>query len=699
MRNKKIGKKRSEAFFIITNLILSIVAVAFLIGLEARVVSGDGEYDGRVNPDTGVGAPATTPTLAGGAGAVSWGKVFGLEPVGIPKATGGVSPSTAAFAQPFVQAFVWALYVYGAVQIVGSIFGLPKEQVNAVAQAAALGMLAGRGSFLLFGKGGLLTQGVWSKGIFQFMGAHPVIVGIAVAVIVFIATYKDVSYKVVSFNCMPWEAPRGGANCEKCNVEDKECSEYRCKSLGQSCQLTPGEKGMCTWVNRNDVTSPIITPLKSALSKGYDYKPMTPRPPGGGTEVIKIGGKCIEAFTPIQFGINTNEPTQCKIDYNHTKTYDEMQYYFGETNLYDYNHTQKLNLPSPDAINGSLQIKNDGIYTLYVRCMDANGNSNDDEYAIRFCVEPGPDTAPPSIEETSILDGMPVSYGADKVDIIVYTNEPADCKWSRENQNYENMENSMTCATQIYEIEANLLYACSSTLTGIKDREDNEYYFRCMDQPWLTGEQEKDRNVMTQSKKLTLKGTQPLNIIRVEPNGTITGSTSVINVTLEVETDDGYKEGEANCFYSPTENEKDYNLFFETNSYLHKQRQDLTAGEYTYYFKCVDLGGNAAYSKTSFTIEVDTAPPAIVRAYHDRDSLKIITNKDALCVYSTVSSSVCNYDFKDGIEMIHESSSRLTEHSVEWQTDRTYYIKCKDKNGQQPSPNDCSIIIRPSSLI
>ena len=60
---------------------------------------------------------------------------------------------------------------------------------------------------------------------------------------------------------------------------------------------------------------------------------------------------CIKAFTPLTFGITTNEPAQCKIDLEHKNTLDEMQFFFGNTNLYLYNHTQQFSLPAPNACN------------------------------------------------------------------------------------------------------------------------------------------------------------------------------------------------------------------------------------------------------------------------------------------------------------------------------------------------------------
>jgi len=61
------------------------------------------------------------------------------------------------------------------------------------------------------------------------------------------------------------------------------------------------------------------------------------------------------------------------------------------------------------------------------------------------------------------------------------------------------------------------------------------------------------------------------------------------------------QNGEAFCYYTTDEgvdgrgDEDEFILFSNTEANVHEQRQDLISGEYTYYFKCVDLGGNTVY--------------------------------------------------------------------------------------------------------
>jgi len=606
-------------------------------------------------------------------------------------------------ADAILSGIQWAAIAYLAVQMIGKLLGVEEEKVDALSCAAAAAF--GVGKLVAVGgqKGGILAK--WFHGGKAFAPGVPWVAGIVAGLIVLELTYKEESKKIVTFECYPWEAPTGGENCEKCNSELYPCTEYRCKSLGQACQLLNQGTGeeKCTWVNPQDVKSPIIQPWKDVLSEDHVYKPDNAiRPPDRGVKIIyeKSSDRCIKAFTPLTFGITLNEPAQCKIDYNRTLKYEEMAYYFGGSNIYKYNHTQTLSLPSPDSINEEApEIKADGTYNLYVRCQDANGNANDDLFVFSFCVEKGPDVTPPRIEGTSIANEMPFQYGLNETELEVYVNEPADCKWSRVDESYDNMEHNMSCSQHIWEMNNQMLYKCTTTLTDLEDYKDNIFYFRCKDQPWLKGtDKEADRNVNVESYKFVLKGTQPLNIVRVKPNGTITGYSTLATVNLEVETEAGYNYGDAWCSYTniTIENAKedDWIQMYETGTNIHKQRLDLPEGEHTYYIQCVDLGGNAAYSNTTFRVEIDSEAPIVVRAYQDSGKLKIITDEKSICSYNTNEEKGCSFDIEEGTNMPYSNS---TEHFAEWQEGKTYYVKCKDLNERQPLPTECSIIVRAES--
>ncbi len=133
-------------------------------------------------------------------------------------------------------------------------------------------------------------------------------------------------------------------------------------------------------------------------------------------------------------------------------------------------------------------------------------------------------------------------------------------------------------------------------------------------------------------------------------------------------------------------------MFFNTDSHEHTQDLHLAEGDYEYWIKCIDLGGNSDTNKTEFKVESDLEAPIVVRAYHEESYLKLITNEEAECVYDTVD---CNYLFDDGIKITVVDE---TKHFADWNTKIDFYIKCKDEYGNQPLPNKCSLIARPFEI-
>jgi hypothetical protein len=617
--------------------------------------------------------------------------------IGAPSVEGGIEPykigdTTIASGgnAALLRGAQWALVAYGIGQMIGSMAGMDKSGTKALSNSLAAGAFAYQAVQAL-GKGGYSSlQG----SVGNWLAKYPGYVGLAVAVVVFLLTYKKQKQQLVSFQCLPYEPPLGGSACEKCNANPLQpCSEYRCKALGQACELL--NKGTtheaCTWVSPKDVNTPIITPWAQALKPtGLVYNPDNAVRPGAhGVKITSTASDgCLPAYTPLQFGITTNEPAQCMIDYNMTTNFTDMRFYFGD-NYYSYNHTEQMSLPSPSSADTDMSplLQNDGSMSLFVRCQDANGNANVDAYSISFCVSKAPDTTPPVIVSTSITDGSAVQYNADNVPIEVYVNEPATCKWSNQDKTYDDMENNMKCATDASQVNAALQYTCSGNLTSVTNQQDNKYYFRCMDQPDAN---QSSRNVMRQSYSLTLRGTQPLNIVSVGPNSTVSASTSVVPVDLTVETDDGADTGKAVCYFSPSGSTGSYVQMYKTNDVFHDQPLSLTAGDYDYFIRCVDSGGNSADTNTTFSVSVDNQAPIVTRVYKQgTDTLQIITNENAQCYYSMTS---CNYEIKDGQLMSYANPDNQMVHTTGWKANSPYYIKCRDQFGNEPNPNSCSII-------
>ena len=705
-------------------LILSLFSFMFLIAESSRVSGqwGAAFYGSRIKSDS-VDIPNAPSSLKNTAGQQGGAKTSTLTeaskvdytppPKSINNPDGGATGGPGGGTQtpegftggPFgtsgwfghlALGIQTALLVVGAIQLIGNLAGWDESLTNTLSIAAGAGIMVTAGIHAIGPTGanwGWYSADSWlatTKGPLTGAGW----VGIAVAVIVFAIMYKKESKEIYNFQCLPYEAPVGGKDCEACNKDSfRPCSEYRCRALGQACELvnvgSSDEK--CIWVNPNDVLSPTITPWDTPLTENHRYTNHDTRPSSLGTKIVKNGATngCLQAFTPLSFGITTNEPAQCKMDLEHKNTFDEMQYFFGNTNLYLYNHTQQFSLPSPNSLNAEVpELQADGKYDFFVRCRDKNGNENVDEFAIQLCVDPSPDTTAPVIVDTSIPSESYVKFGVQSVPVQFYVNEPATCKWSSQDKSYDVMENSMTCATSLTQVNARSLYSCNTNFTGIIDRKINNFFVRCKDQP---SKSEEDRNVNVVSYKYNLIGSQPLNIISVSPDGTVTGNTNTVPVNLKVITDDGASEGIAICAFSPTGLPNSFIPMFETRAVEHTQRLDLTTGNYNYKIRCSDFGGNSAEAEISFSVFVDINAPLVTRAYRDssNNALKIVTNEDASCTYSLNS---CNFNFDEGIKLLYISTSNKKSHYAKWEPNLVYYIKCRDVFDNELGPNTCSFV-------
>jgi hypothetical protein len=588
-----------------------------------------------------------------------------------------------------ISSLAWAGMVSMAVKFIGPMLGYKKEFTDALSTALFGGILAGQ-----------LTTKIAAKG---FKGKHANIksgtiggiVGAGVGIALFMFSYMKKERGTFTFTCQPWDAPTGGNKCEECNKGLLPCSEYQCRSLGQACELlNPGtDDEKCAWVNRQDVNPPIIEPSESYLLEGYQYGTQTT---GVTVEYREATAPyCARAFTPISFGLTLNEPGKCKIDLLRKDNFEDMSFFLS-SGLLLYNHSYAMTLPSPSALESeNITIENDGEYELYVRCQDANGNYNKANFVFKFCVSTGPDTTPPLIVTTDPLSGRPIGNEQTEVENVnVYVNEPAQCRWSHEDRSYDSMGEEMSCPMSLSNINAQGLYPCTTTLTGLKDNTENKFYFRCKD----TAD-----NLNEESYEYSLIGTEPLVIdwVKPEEGSMIKDSTEAIKVTLEAKTSAGFDEGRSLCYYSATGDTEDYVMFFddgEIDKYQHAQDLWLPEGDYNYFIKCIDFGGNSDVKETNFSVESDLNAPLVIRASHRETFLKLRTNEPARCVYDIKYETLpCDYAFDDGTPMSTESAENLV-HLTDWDTKKTYYVRCQDEFGKQPAYGDCSIIVKPSKL-
>ncbi|HII15679.1 MAG TPA: hypothetical protein HA362_05185 [Nanoarchaeota archaeon] len=467
-----------------------------------------------------------------------------------------------------------------------------------------------------------------------------------------------------TITCMPWQAPTGGEDCEKCNDVMKPCSEYKCKSLGASCSLvnqgTSNET--CVAMDINDVNSPLIRPLWSVLSPPYTLEEVTEQ----GNPGYKIKGK-IRPFTPIILGISTDEPAACKYDVKPGTAFDNMPGQFGSSMLL-YNQTVSFALPSELAQENATKA-NKGEYGMYIRCKDAKGNKNEKDYFIKFTIDDSPDLTPPVIRFTSLENGGYVAAGTSQIDFRIYVNEYAECKWSRRDTEYEIMEHSLDCRNSMFGQSSIYFgtFECSTVLSNLT-KTTNMFFIRCRDQPGMANS---TRNTMSESYEFKLAGSEALSITSVSPSGDLYTN----DVTMKVQTVRGADNGKATCGFSTSDVPFGSMIAFATTgAEKHEQTfTDMDKGDYKYYISCVDKAGNEARNETNFKVTVDSTPPMITSVYIDSlfGTLHMEFDEVCTCEYSSEKPS---FNFGEGT-VFGNANSTIHDTQV---IGNVYYVKCKD---------------------
>jgi hypothetical protein len=629
-------------------------------GLQSTV-----DFLGTVSGGLGTIAYFTTPYFPGAVTAL--GKSAGMSSL-------GMSASVSAFASAAACAAIGA-YVGSWL---ASHFGRSGTAATVLTMAGAAA-----GAFMALQYAGYLVK----------LGPYGWIAALVVIAFVLISGWGKTKTRIVEFTCMPWQAPVGGDNCEKCNGDDlKPCTEYRCSSLGQACELlNENEENPTCQSIAYEPNPPVISP-KEILTEGYDFFNQESKK----VEIRQEDKSCIPEWTPVLFIMETDEYAQCKFDFERKKDYEEMEEYSLEQTVYTKNHTLGFSMPSLDSlevynVTGDLEEKF-GNLNMYIRCQDYHGNFNIEEYVVNFCINSGPDITPAYITKHIPEDGSCLKYGTDETNITIYLNEPAECKYDFvEGKNYEDMTNSMSCKTELTEVGA-YGWACNTALKNSGD-DENKIYIKCKDKPWVLTEEDikkyKERNVNSEDFIYTLYNSESeLKIDSISPKGIIEFGFEPVSVELEVKTSGGAENGESVCYWGNNFE----TLFFETNSNYHKQPlTNRMGGKYNIPIKCEDSAGNNDYENISFILEIDSSPPIATRIYREGDYMKIITNEEAECYYDF---NKCYFNTENSTSMTIGFSK---EHSAEWIVGKTYHIKCKDVWGN--SNIDCMIKVSPSFFI
>lgn len=603
------------------------------------------------------------------------------------------NPALGAYAGAAAGALIGAAGTAYLIHALGIDQGLPPAVTYALIAAGAVGG-AFLGAGLAAGSGSTVVFGLLSAA--SATGVGLIIVAVVV-IVIFILKFLGIGKKSetkISFQCLPWQPPLGGAKCSQCGVNGLPCSKYKCESLGQTCKyIEDSADEPCVDSSPNDVTPPVISEDPDVLLAGYSYQQVSPQ---GYTLTGPEKNGCVPVFSQVQLGIVTNELAQCKVTNIHTGSYDEMTSFFHqvggqESNLFRRTHTMSFSIPSKQALDNQDDLNNEhasgetfdtsifepdtnGKVNLYVRCTDSAGRKNVQEYAINFCVSPEPDRTAPILSGFNPQSPAYVSLNATLKNVNFFLNEPGECRWSDQDIAYSAMNHDATCGTELAEGTA-LGWSCNVTLPTPTSG-DKTFYLRCSDQPFL--ENATGRNTNQQSTAYTLKkSTTPLRIVSAEPHGTITTNGLPAHVDLQVTTAGGVDALTRTCSFQWGGKSI---LFLETGTNTHRQRNlNLFAGgNYTIPIDCIDGAGNDAHTDVRFSVFVDSQGPFITRAYN-KNGLTIVTNEKATCAFKLDS---CSFDFTNGTRMDGDG----LVHTTSLTSDLVYHVICRDVFG---NPSAC----------
>jgi hypothetical protein len=373
----------------------------------------------------------------------------------------------------------------------------------------------------------------------------------------------------------------------------------------------------------------------------------------------------------VVLAIRTDEPAQCKYALKPGVKFDQMKDYFGSS-LYQYE--QSVGFALQDVFTNPNLTK--GEYTVYIRCQDANANKNERDYFIKFETDPSPDLTPPLILLTSLKNKAYIAFNETTTNLKIYVNEPAECKWSRRDTGYDNMENYFSCATEPFAQSGKIptSYECSTTLANLTNRVNN-FFFKCRDKPSAP---EDDRNTNEESYAYTLVGSKaPLKVESVTP----VGKTIYTNkATIEVKTKGGAENGKAYCAFSKDDVPfSEMVMFSETEAAVSKQKlEGLPPGDYNFYIICMDEGANEVKTQVNFTVDIDLYEPEIESLNYDQflSELSIKLDEDATCEYLNKP----NFVIGEGTRL---GGTNTTLQATTWDVEeaKTLYIQCKDRYG------------------
>lgn len=495
----------------------------------------------------------------------------------------------------------------------------------------------------------------------------------------------DVSYTLVTFICAPALPPGGGDNCHLCSeFEGRPCTEYRCHSLGNTCEFDDEriESEKCFPGETDDGQSPFIHPVEFADSSFDATHKITDINRGESARVEKKSGDCLDPYTKVNLALTTDKFAKCKMGVE-----EDMMFLFGG-DFWKKRHFLSITPPGVSMFNegdSDLDLDAGVESTILVVCADKFGNENEDAFKIHFCINTGPDINAPIIERIDPVNGDTLPYETETVEVDVFTNEYAECRWNKENLPYDSMLDPTTTGGEFTCTEFNQgvvtgKWKCSGDLTGLRPIEEtgeegNLFYIKCRDFA-------PDKNLVTLPYKLFVG--EELTIYDENPAPGSVYESKSMQIELGAKTSGGMDDGVATCKYEYSGEATDGSPLSGSGDFGEPSTHHTTevtldiAGDYVFTIECEDSAGSTDESEEILIrIEIDTGAPIIVRDYYQGQLLYIITDEDATCKYNIGEDFDFDSEGNNMDDSEEEHTTTITEFGVE------YYIRCQDGFGNE----------------
>ncbi|MFT4303019.1 MAG: hypothetical protein ACMXYG_00500 [Candidatus Woesearchaeota archaeon] len=324
--------------------------------------------------------------------------------------------------------------------------------------------------------------------------------------------------------CGLYEAPLGNSRCNQCGPD---CSEFRCYSLGQDCiysEVNGFPLCEAKTISNNEI-------IIGVIDEGYVYNSITiDGRQINGFELLETVGP----FELIDFSIETNVPTKCKITFLPELTFTESpSIWLGEPR---FSKSHNISFRLPDSLSIPLDVYNylnitsleemfdliveandklkdyfdeefidkilllsdfmsdkdymtsllrhtisgldDNIYYVYFRCSDESGTYNINPLYLKFKI----DDITPDLKSPEILLSIPNNgsfiYEL-PFNLSIFLDRPSECRYSEIDENYASMPYEFDCEFSPLRMSsyAGGSYLCSTLSTILSP------YIRCSDNP------------------------------------------------------------------------------------------------------------------------------------------------------------------------------------------------------------------------